>query len=215
MSAPRRALLLSDPWPQAVPPAIPRWVPLSPDQRVSGQARSLLGVSPPRVETAIEAAQLGSSAVVVTPEWEPADPEIVGELRVVSAPPGGPAWERVLTVPGWGIVVPTPGGIVQVEALIDVAGRRWWVGVAPAYARTTYTAHETATTVALGVTIDFDPPRYATRARIFVSTGSVSFPDPTTPAVGAPAELVVPASRVSVTGVAAASGFLLQWETFA
>ena len=31
----------------------------------------------------------------------------------------------------------------------------------------------------------------------------------------APAELVVPASRVSVTGVAAASGFLLQWEIFA
>jgi len=213
----RRALLLNDPWPQLVPPAVPRWVPLSPDQRTTGQARAL--VSPAvlpvaRWETALEAALVAPAQVVVTPQWDTADPDIVGTVNIVSAAPGGPAWEREVDVPGWGIVCEVPAGIVQVNARIEVPARQWWVSVAPGYAGRSWTAHERTTTVPAATTIDIDPPRYAVRARLIVVTGSVSFPDALTPPLAAGASLEVPATRVAVIGVAANSDFLLQWEVF-
>lgn len=216
MTVDPRFLLARDPFPVAVQPAVPRWVPLSPDQRTSGQARSLASGDAvpfvPRWETALEAALTSSGAVVVTPEWDSTDPDIVGTVRITVAPPGGPAWEREIIVPGWGLVVSTPGGIVQVDARIEVARRRWWVGVSPAFPRETLTPHEAITTVVAAATVDVDPPAYATRARLFVVSGSVAFPSPLSTPVVSPAELVCPATRVSITGIAAVSEFLLQWE---
>lgn len=213
----RRALLLNDPWPQLVPPAVPRWVPISPDHRTTGQARALRSpavLPAPRWETALESALVRPALVVITPEWQTLDPDIVGSVRITVGIPGGPAWEREVDVPGWGLVSESPAGIVQVDARIEVPSRRWWVGVSPGYAARSWTPHERTTTVAAATTIDVDPPPYAVRARIVCVTGSVAFPDPLTPPLTAGQSLEVPATRVAVLGVAATSDFLLQWEVF-
>lgn len=213
----RRALLLNDPWAPLVPPAVPRWVPLSPDHRTTGQARALQSpavLPAARWETALESALLKPALVVVTPQWDTADTDIVGAVRITVGIPGGPAWTREVDVPGWGLVSEAPAGIVQVEARIEVPARLWWVGVAPGYAARSWTPHERTTTILAATTIDVDPPPYAVRARIVCVTGSVAFPDPLTPPLVAGQSLEVPATRVAVVGVAASSDFLLQWEVF-
>lgn len=203
-----------------VRPAVPRSVPASPDQRVTGQARS---VGPhatiPTVipwEPIAEAALLRPGTVIVTPQWSrdvlAFDPDIVGRVRVTVAPPGGRSWRREIDVPGWGIALDVPAGLVVVDVQVEIAGRQWWAGVSPGYTARTWTAHERITTVLAATTVDVDPPAYATRCNFVLVSGSVTFPSPLAPALAPLAQLEIPAAPVAVTGVAATSDFLLQWE---
>jgi len=203
-----------------VRPAVPRSVPASPDQRVTGQARN---VGPRAVIPAVipwdpiaEVALLKPGTVVVTPEWLRAglafDPDIVGRVRVTVAPPGGRSWRREIDVPGWGIALDVPAGLVVVDVQIDIANRAWWASVSPGFVARTWTAHERITTVAGATTVDIDPPQYATQCNFVLVSGSVTFPSTFAPALAPLARVELPAAPVQVTGVAATSEFLVQWE---
>lgn len=201
-------------------PAVPRSVPASPDQRTTGQARS---AGPRAVIPAVipwdpiaEAALLKPGTVIVTPQWDRApaspDPDIVGRVRVTVAPPGGRSWRREIDVPGWGIALDVPAGLVIVDVQIEIPDRTWWASVSPGFTARTWTAHERITTVLAATTVDVDPPAYATQCNFVLVSGSVTFPSPLGPALAPVSRLELPAAPVAVTGVAATSEFLLQWE---
>lgn len=200
-------------------PAIPRALPVSPDDRFTGQGTRIPapGAIPAKgvQSRPIEAVALLSGSIAVIPDDIAAAPPVVGTATVTVSPPGGGEWSRTVDVPRWGVVVDIPAGRVTVDVAQGVVGIAWTVAASPGIPRPSWTAAGVVRTIpAAGVVLE-SPPRFASSVRLAVYSGSILAPTATSVALAAPLVTTIPAQDLVITGVAANSEFHVQWEVFA
>lgn len=199
-------------------PAIPRQLPLSPDDRLTGQGAIVKAATaiPAKgvVTPVVEAVSMLSGSLAVIPDDDAVSPPVSGAVSVRVSPPGGGEWSRTVDVPRWGVVLNIPAGRVEVNVVQMVAGIAWRVASAQGIPTTSrVTAGALATLPATG-TLAVAPPRFAQSLRITVFSGSIAFPTATSAPLAAPVSITVPAQDGVFLGVAANSEFSFDWEVF-